>query len=164
VFGILIGGMTVLGCTSSAAGPASSASASVKPATTPSTPLAWVEAEARPANKSLNQDQAAVINASRSGAESDPSTFFTHLASACTTMLADAHRAEHLPKAPSAALASAWQAMAAATATYASNCLALTRTRTDAAYTTFNSSISPMDAANAALNSEVSAIRGPEPG
>ena len=149
-----------LGCGSSAATPASPSTSTAAPkADAVTTPLAWLVAEAKPTNRRLNQDQAEVLAASRSTNGVGASTFFAHLASACTAMLDDARRAQGLPKAPSATLAAAWHGMATATATYASDCLTVTRTHSSASLTTWNTSLKTMDTANAALNSVVSAVR-----
>ena len=149
-----------LGCGSSSATPATpSTSTTAAEAVAVTTPLAWLVAEAKPTNKRLNQDQAEILVASRSAKEASAGTFFAHLASACTAMLRDARRARGLPKAPSATLSAAWYSMATATETYASDCLTLTRTHSNASLTTWNTSLKTMDTANAALNSVVSAIR-----
>lgn len=154
-----------LGCTSSPATPVgASTSASAPKASAIATPLAWLVAEGKPANKLLNQDQVAVLKASRAGTAIGARTFFAHLASACTAMLHDAHHARNLPAPPSTPLATAWRTMASTAATYATDCLAVTRTRSNASVTTWNNSLKVMDTANGALNSVVATIRGPLPG
>ena len=145
-----------MGCGSSAAAPTTTPAP--KPASV-ATPLAWLTNEAKPANKRLNQDQAAVLAASQTNAKISTGTFFAHLASACTAMLGHARQARRLPKAPSPTLASAWQSMATATANYASDCLAVTRTHSTASLDAWNASLTSMNTANVALNSVVTAIR-----
>jgi hypothetical protein len=163
VSGALIGGLMVLGCNSSSTpAPSASTSTSISTAKAPAiaTPLAWLEAEGKPANKLLNGDQVAVLKASRASTAIGASTFFDHLTSACSAMLHDAHHARNLPGPPSAQLAAAWRTMAATTATYASDCLTVTRTRSSSSLTTWNNSLQAMDTANGSLNSVVAAIRG----
>lgn len=153
---VVLGGLTALGCSSSTATPPSTTPTTSVAATTP---LGWLVSEAKPANKRLNQDQATVLVASRSTSETAVGPFFAHLATACSAMLGDARRSENLPSAPSASLDSAWRAMARATATYASDCLTLTRTHANASLTSWNDSLRSMNAANGALNTVVAAIR-----
>ena len=43
--------------------------------------LAWLTSLAHPLNKTLNEDQAIIVQASRAGTETDASAFFSHLAS-----------------------------------------------------------------------------------
>jgi hypothetical protein len=125
----------------------------------PTTPLGWLVAEAKPFNGKLNRDQEAVLVASRSTGEVTAGQYYAHLASSCTAMLRDARHASHLPTAPSTSLQSAWHAMTTATETYASDCLALTRSRNSASFTRWNKSLEAMDTASAALNTVVAQVR-----
>lgn len=122
--------------------------------------LSWLSTKARPFNKKLNDDQAVVNTASAAAtAGADPTTYFDHLASACTRLVDDASQAEEVQTAPKASLATAWQHMAASTKAYATDCLDLARTRSNAALTRWNQSLEAMNSANGALNSEVNAVR-----
>ncbi len=153
-----------IGPTASAGATTTSTTAAtpVAPSTTaaPGAALAWLTTEARPANGRLNRDQVTIVSITRTGGEATAGVFFSELHTACRSMLVDARRAARLPKAPTAALQKDWQAMARATATYASDCLTLTRTRTSASFTRWNASLHPMNLASATLNTLVQQIRG----
>ena len=151
---LLVSGATAAGCGGS---PATTTSTTA-PVHTGSA-LSWLSAKARPFNKKLNDDQAVVNTASAATSEIDPTTYFDHLASECTRLVDDARQAEDVQAAPTASLATAWQHMAASTKTYATDCLDLTQTRSNAALTRWNQSLKAMNSANGALNSEVDAVR-----
>ena len=149
-----MGGATAMGCGGT---PAATTSTST-PVYTGSA-LSWLSTKARPLNKKLNDDQVVVDTASAATHETDPTTYFDRLASACTRLADDARQARVVQAAPMDSLASAWQLMAARTETYASVCLGLTQARSNAALTRWNQSLKDMNAANHALNAQVNAIR-----
>jgi len=124
-----------------------------------STPLGWLTIEARPANARLNRDQAEILADTHASTKSTAKADLARLASACRSMLRDAKRAEHLPNAPTAQLRALWHTMATATATYASDCLALTRSQTKASLATWDTSLHSMNQASGALNTLVQQIR-----
>jgi hypothetical protein len=146
-----------LGCGSSTS---ATSTTSTAPKAFTGSALDWLTTEARPTNKALNDDQAAVLQATKSGGgETSPAVFFTHLAKACRQFEDDAKKARALPTAPSTALESVWQQMAKATVDYATSCLTLTRTDSKADLTRWNATLKTMDSANAALNTEVAKVR-----
>jgi hypothetical protein len=147
-------GATAMGCGGSTAATTTTGA----PAYTGSA-LSWLSAKARPFNKRLNDDQAVVDVASAATSEIDPTTYFGRLASACTRLADDARQAGEVRAAPTASLATAWQHMVARTETYASDCLNLAHTRSNAALTQWNQSLKAMNSANGALNSQVNAVR-----
>lgn len=147
-------GATAMGCGGSTAATTTTSA----PAYTGSA-LSWLSAKARPFNKALNDDQAVVDVASAATSEIDPTTYFGRLASACTRLANDARRAGEVQAAPTAALAAAWRQMIAQTETYASDCLDLAHSRSNAALTRWNQGLKAMNSANGALNSQVNAIR-----
>jgi hypothetical protein len=161
---LMLGGMAAMGC---------GGAASTAPSTTAAHPsvyagsaLSWLDAKARPWNQKLNDDQNAV-SVDGAASEADPSDFFARLALACTRLAADADAAGRVQKAPTASLAATWKAMTARTAAYANDCLALTRTRSNADLTRWNSSLTSLNSANATLNAAVAAVRsasGESPG
>jgi hypothetical protein len=101
-----------------------------------------------------------VLRDSRSGGETNPSAFFSHLAAACRQFKADAEKARALPPAPTVGLESAWQTMAITTEDYATSCVTLTHTGSSADLNRWNETLKAMDSANATLNTEVAKIRG----
>ena len=121
--------------------------------------LSWLSAKARLINRKLNDDQAVVDAASAATSEIDPTTYFDRLASACTRLADDARQAREVQTAPTASLAVAWHHMAASTKTYATDCLHLTQTRSNAALTQWNQGLKAMNSANGALNTVVNAVR-----
>jgi hypothetical protein len=121
--------------------------------------LSWLSTKARPWNKKLNDDQRAVLVDSAATNKTDPTAFFTRLKSACTELGHDARGAGQVQKAPTESLASAWKEMTDRTATYADDCLALTRTRSNADFTRWNTSLRSLNLANAALNTIVASVR-----
>jgi fructose-1,6-bisphosphatase/inositol monophosphatase family enzyme len=152
--GLVMSGATTMGCGGS---PAATTTTSA-PAYTGSA-LSWLSAKARPINKTLNDDQAVVDVASAATGEIDPSTYFGRLASACTRLADDARQAGQVQAAPTASLAAAWLHRVARTETYASDCLDLAHTRSNAALTRWNQGLKAMNSANGSLNSQVNAIR-----
>jgi hypothetical protein len=146
-----------MGCGSSTSATTTSSTA---PKAFTGSALDWLTTEARPANKALNNDQITVLQDTKSGSETSPAAFFSHLASACRQFEADAEKARELPPAPTVGLESAWQTMAITTEDYATSCLTLTRTGSQADLTRWNTRLKAMDAANATLNAEVAKIRG----
>jgi hypothetical protein len=147
-------GVTATGCGGS---PAATVTTSL-PAYTGSA-RSWLSAKARPFNKKLNDDQVVVDAASAATNKTDPTTYFSRLASACTRLAADARQARDVQPAPTASLATAWEHMTARTETYASDCLTLARTHSTVALNLWNQSLTVMNSSNGALNSEVNAVR-----
>ena len=157
---LLTAGFVLTGCSGSpSANPARTAPSTDGSAPYAGTALSWLSAEARPWNKTLNDDQAVVVRASQATAEGDSGTFFTRLAAACTRLHDDALEAQHIQTAPSPGLASVWHSMTVHTGTYASDCLTLTRTHSSASLTRWDQSLNAMNTANAALNAAVAAVR-----
>ena len=157
---LLATGFVLTGCGGSpSATPATTAPSTVSSAPYAGTALSWLSTKARPWNKTLNDDQAVVVTASRATAEGDSGTYFARLAAACTRLHGDALEAEHVQTAPAPALASVWHSMTVHTGTYASDCLALTRTHSSASLTRWDQSLNAMNTANAALNAAVAAVR-----
>ncbi len=155
---LVVSGSAALGCSS-----APLAAPTPTTTSTPSsagTPLVWVTAYVRTWNQKLNQDQDAVDVASAEASETGASTFFSRLEGTCTQLLHDATRAQRLPPAPSAPLDRAWRTMTTATATYASECLTLVRTQSNADFVRWQAGLTTLDAANASLNAAVDAVRG----
>ena len=130
---LLTGAVLLAGCSGSpSTSPATTAAPTTSSAHYTGTPISWLSAEARPWNKTLNDDQTVVDTASQTTNESDSATFFTRLATACTRLHRDASKAQHIQSAPSQTLALAWNAMAVHTESYASACLTLAHTRSNA--------------------------------
>jgi hypothetical protein len=154
---LLFGGLMAMGCGSSISATPTSSTA---PKAFTGSALDWLTAEARPANKALNTDQITVLQATKSGSETSPSAFFSHLAAACRQFKADAQKARALPPAPTVELESAWQTMAITSEDYATSCLTLTRTGSKADLSRWNSTLQAMNSANATLNTEVAKVRG----
>jgi hypothetical protein len=152
--GLVLCGVTAMGCGGS---PVATTTTSTSPYT--GSALSWLSAKARPSNKKLNDDQSVVDAASAATSETDPTTYFDRLASACTRLAADAHQAGEVQVAPTAPLAAAWRNMTCRTGSYARDCLTLTRTHSSAALNRWNQSLQAMNSANDALNSEVNAVR-----
>ena len=152
---MLVGAVILVGCGSSSSVSSTTTSAPHFDGTA----LSWLTSELRPFNRTLNNDQAAVDAASATTSESDASAFFGRLAGACTRLRDDARRAGNVASAPDPSLETAWQAMVTNTANYAEDCLALTRTKSNAALTRWDDSIKTMNSANGALNAAVAAVR-----
>ncbi len=121
--------------------------------------LSWLSTRARPWNKKLNDDQREVLVGSAATNKTDPTAFFTRLKSACTELAHAARGAGQVQKAPTESLAAAWKEMTDRTATYADDCVALTRTRSNADFTRWNASLQSLNTANATLNSAVASVR-----
>ena len=152
--GLLMSGVTAMGCGGSPAATTTSAP------TYHGSALAWLTEKARPFNKKLNDDQALVDTASAATGETDAATYFGHLTAACTRLADDARMALDVQAAPTVALASAWRHMATNTESYATDCLTLTRTRSTSALNRWNEQLKAMNSANGALNSVVNTMRG----
>jgi len=154
----MAGGLMAMGCGSSST--AAPSSTTGQPAHYAGSPLSWLTSEAGSWNKTLNNDQVLVDTASKNTNRADASTYFAHLALACTRLRNDALQAQQVQTAPSPALASAWRAMTIHTESYASDCLTLTRTRSNTSFNRWNQSLKTMDLANTELNTAVAAVRG----
>ncbi len=141
-------------------GGASSVPAS-HPATTSAsaTPVEWLTAHIAQWNARLNSDQNAVDTAASATKGVAANTFYGRLGSACTKMLDDAAKAKEVPRAPTAALESAWRAMVSATASYASRCMDLVRSRSPGDLSAWQNTLKTMNAASATWNSVVNAAR-----
>lgn len=156
----MLAGLSALGCgraPSATSSPPTTASSAVQ------TPLDWVNAHVRTWNQTLNLDQDAVDVASAQASEVGAGAFFSRLKSTCGRLLQDATRAGNLPRAPSTQLDRAWRLMTATTERYASDCLTLVREQSNADFARWQASLTSMDAANAALNASVDAVRGAKP-
>jgi len=122
-------------------------------------PFAWLSTQARPMNKTLNNDQSTVLHDTKADSKADASGYFSHLSAACRRFQNDAIKAKELPAAPSTVLESDWEAMATTTEAYAAACLTLARTHSQRDLSRWNVALQSMDSANATLNSEVASVR-----
>lgn len=160
---VLAAGATALGCGSTSPPPPQAAGTTNGQS---GAALAWLSSVAEPWNHTLNGDQQAIDTASAasggataSGAAAD--AYFAGLGAACSKMADDAGQAQNIARAPSAVLDQAWRTMVANTKEYATDCLTLTRTKSQADLTTWNSSLKSMNTANAAFNAQVAIVHPP---
>jgi hypothetical protein len=154
---VLAVAVAALGCggaTSSAPPSASSASGDRAAAAG----FTWLRDKAEPWNHALNADQRTIDAAGAAGNVSG-TAYFAQLGSGCSKMLGDAQKARTIERAPSPGLDQAWRAMLAGTETYASDCLTLVRTHADRDLTTWNNSLTAMNAVAGAWNAVVTATR-----
>ena len=163
--GVLIGGMATAAC-----GSASSTTPSTAPRQ-PSTSVAghtaaynWLATTAEPWNHRLNRDQVAIDTASGRATGVSTGSYFRRLETACATMFSDASKAQAITRAPSRALDTTWQDMTVQSKGYASDCLHLARSHATADFTTWNSSLKTMNAANASFNAAVASVRAASTG
>lgn len=159
VLALLFVGSAATGCSSSGtAAPSTTATAS--DSIFAGSASTWLSSNAEHWNRALNADQQTIDLASAAVSEATPTEFFGRLASACTSMRDDADKALAIPHAPLASLDSTWRTMLADTLAYASDCLALTRTGTNADFTRWKDSLSAMNGASAAFNTAVASVTG----
>jgi hypothetical protein len=164
---LLIGGVTALGCggtNSAAGGQATTTTISGRQA---GTALVWLSSIAEPWNHKLNGDQQSIDTASAASAGSSgtaaANTYFARLGTACSKMVDDAGQAQNIARAPSAALDQAWRTMVVQTKKYATDCVTLTRSHSNADLSTWNNSLKSMNTANAAFNAQVAVVHPPAP-
>jgi hypothetical protein len=125
----------------------------------PSSNLNWLTGKAEPWNHTLNQDQTAIDVATTATSTSDSKAYFTRLGTACQTMLEHADQAQSVPAAPSSSLTAAWAGMISKTKAYASQCVTLTHTHSNADLLTWRTSLAVMNSANGKFNTAVAAVR-----
>ncbi len=156
--GLVIAGLILVGCSSSpSTTQKTTTTSSVSGGTTSA--IAWLTTKAEPWNHILNADQGGIDAASKTTSGVSGATYFSRLRSACTKMFDDASKAGDISTSPSSELDEAWRAMAAQTKAYASRCLTLTRTHSNADLAAWNSSLNSMNSASGLFNSAVATVR-----
>jgi|GEM_PF-6563597 len=165
---VLVGAMATGGATAAACGGSTSAPATTSAGTTattaPGTVYGWLASVAVPENRRLNAAQDAVVIASKPSATESAGTFFTKLGAECTSLQSAVAHARSVAPSPSTGLNAAWAAMVQATSTYADDCITVSRSHSSADLTRWESDLTKLNAANAALNSVVGPIRAAGPG
>ena len=146
---IALAGLFAGGCGASSS---ASSTTSTAASATKVTPREWLTADAEHWNRQLNTDQNSVDAAAGTASGSSSSTYFSHLTSACTKLRNDAQKAMDAPKAPTASLQSAWNAMLSATVTYASKCLQLRHSNSSGDVAAWQNTLTSMNAANDTFN------------
>jgi len=118
----------------------------------------WLASNVPTLNHKLNGDQSA-IDAAAGALGSNGASSYERLGAACKQMFTDVSQAEQIPPAPKASLEQAWKVMLSETKAYASSCLTLVTDPAETDVSTWENTLSEMNAANAAFNTQVAAVR-----